>query len=703
MKKVHRTIVRNRSRPYNRELLAIRKIMGKSHTAVKSGKGKPGASSKKELRQSVDPAVNKRLSESYLVQGERRLLHGDLSGLEFFTLAENLDPTNPDLYFKQGISLLECGAEDCDEKLLLLASRRFKMATKLRPNFFEAWQAWGDTLLILGEETEEHHYFIEAEKRLKRAKMVSAGQSGDKLSDLFWSHGTAWYHLAERSEEAADYQKSLENLETAQDHVDAFPSDYWLDLGDARIELGKRINDSELLRKAIDAYKSGLAIDMNSYLCWERLARSMHLFYSHTHDEDHFTQACECYTAAARLDDSDIELWLFWAELLIENGKIKRDAKPLRSAIDKCNKASDCIDEEDPRIVALHAEALAYLGLATDSVDLLTEAHTKVCECIEENDGYIELWYAYGTVMYIYGVYFNDLDYYYQAIEKFQEGLSMDRTEHKLWHRLAHCYSIAGNLEADKKVFELAHKFYKKALSLDVQTEYLYDFALSLSSCGEMTSSHQMLQLSIYYFEQALARQKNAVYAHVDWLFEYATTLDFLADFEDDEKLYRQAIEILNHVVMVDPEFPDIHHRLALVLSHFADYTSQEEVYKRAMHHYRLALTHDEENDYILLDWAIALIHLALMSFDSRDPYFREAEYKLTQSARLGNTQAYYQLAGLYSLMGQHERSFYFIRKAHEFNALPPLHDLLEDDWLENLRMTELFRNFVTDLVKTSE
>ncbi|MDN3508039.1 MAG: hypothetical protein P0S94_03875, partial [Simkaniaceae bacterium] len=175
------------------------------------------------------------------------------------------------------------------------------------------------------------------------------------------------------------------------------------------------------------------------------------------------------------------------------------------------------------------------------------------------------------------------------------------------------------------------------------------------------------------------------------------------ADFEDDEKLYPQAIEILNHVLMVDPEFPEIHYRLALVLTHYADYTSQEEVYKRAMHHFRLALSHDEENDFIMLDWAIGLIHFALLTLDCRDNLYREAEYKLTQSARLGNTGAYYQLAGLYSLMGQHDRSFYFIRKAHEFDALPPLHELLEDDWLENLRMTEIFRNFVTDLVKTSE
>jgi hypothetical protein len=39
-----------------------------------------------------------------------------------------------------------------------------------------------------------------------------------------------------------------------------------------------------------------------------------------------------------------------------------------------------------------------------------------------------------------------------------------------------------------------------------------------------------------------------------------------------------------------------------------------------------------------------------------------------------------------------------FIHKALEARALPPLEDLFEDEWLDNLRSTEAFTAFITAL-----
>ncbi len=50
-------------------------------------------------------------------------------------------------------------------------------------------------------------------------------------------------------------------------------------------------------------------------------------------------------------------------------------------------------------------------------------------------------------------------------------------------------------------------------------------------------------------------------------------------------------------------------------------------------------------------------------------------------AASLGSFQAYYYLAGLYSLTGLFSQAMHFIEKAQFFGGLPSVVDLLHDDW----------------------
>jgi hypothetical protein len=42
--------------------------------------------------------------------------------------------------------------------------------------------------------------------------------------------------------------------------------------------------------------------------------------------------------------------------------------------------------------------------------------------------------------------------------------------------------------------------------------------------------------------------------------------------------------------------------------------------------------------------------------------------------------------------------SMHFLEKAEDAEALPPLKEMLEDEWLEDLRGTQAFRNFVMNM-----
>ena len=48
--------------------------------------------------------------------------------------------------------------------------------------------------------------------------------------------------------------------------------------------------------------------------------------------------------------------------------------------------------------------------------------------------------------------------------------------------------------------------------------------------------------------------------------------------------------------------------------------------------------------------------------------------------------------------MMNYEKAIYHLERAELFDALPPVEEVLEDEWLENLRQTEVFRSFINHL-----
>lgn len=639
------------------------------------------------------------IADSYNSRGERALLKGDLrSAMQCFDSALKLDSANPRLYYSQGLALYEFGGEEGREALLL-ASKKFKAATTLNPHYFEAWHAWGSLLSALGLNSEEHHYFQDAKEKLSRAISLSEGQSRDMLSQLYWDNGVVCSHLAEHSGEALDWHQSIEAFGTAHSYEDKLPADFWKDFGHACLKFASHINDVRFYIKAINCLKNAVAIDSNAFESWSLLAESLQKLYMHTHDEDHFSQANDCFSTAAQIRPQDEEIWLNWARFLCDSAKRIADVKRLRLCIEKCHRAF-ALNPDEPLILATWGEALSLLGNYTDRLDLIYDAQNKISQAIEMEESEPDIWYSFGICMQAFGHYFDDCDYYYQAIEKFQEGLSIDRTCHRHWHAIGWTYALLGDLENSLETLELSLRFFQKAIDLHSSTYYIFDYASSLSKLGEVTHAQLWLEEAVTQFERLLNLQKNAIYLHPDWLFQYACTLDALGDFHEEEFYYLRAIEIFSHVLMIDPDFTAVHHRQALALSHLGELTSEVDHFYRAVHHFRLSMKNDEENDAVLLDWGATLINIAGHSHDSSesDQFFRDAEHKFQIAMRLGNLQTYYYLACLYSLTGQCEKGMLCLQKARSYDALPPIDELLQDEWLDNLRSTGDFQEFLAKL-----
>jgi len=640
------------------------------------------------------------IAYSYHSQGEMALLDGDLKrALSCFDAALKLDSTNSKLYYSQALSLFAFGEGSGKEKVLLLASRKFKAASQFHPDHFDTWLVWGSLLLTLGIQTKAHHYFQEAKEKLAKAISLSEGQERDITSELQWNYGIACTHLAAHSGEASDWKEVMDAFQKAHDTEEKLPSKFWRDWGHAALQFAAYSNDIRFYSKAIQYLKNAVSLETNSFASWKLLGESLEKLYLNTHDEDHFSQANDCFATAGQIEPQNDGLWLKWAQFLCQAARRAADGKRLRLAIEKCQRAF-ALNPKEPMIHAVWGEALALLGSYSERLDLIYDGQNKISQATELEGDEPDICYSEGTCLQALGHYFDECDYYYQAIEKFQEGISIDRTRHRLWHAIGWTYALLGDLENNRETLELSLRFYQKALDLNASTYYLFDYATALFKLGEMTNQQHLLEEASVQFERLLHLQKNAVYLHPDWLFQYACTLDALGDFHEEEFYYQRAIEIFTHVLMIDPDLQHVHHSQALALSHLGELSSDVECFYRAIHHFRLAMKNDEENDAALLDWASALINIAQHSYDTAEAeqLYRDAEHKLQTALRLGNLQAYYHFACLYSLKGECEKGMFCLDKAMESKALVPMEELLQDEWMETLRSTSDFQRFLNEL-----
>ncbi len=648
----------------------------------------------------LEEEQKKELALRYLNEGEMALLQGNLRALSCFEAALNLDGENPQIWYRQGLAFFEYGSEEGKEKSLLLAGKNFKIATQLKPDYFDAWLAWGDALLQLGRFHEEHHFLIEAKDKYQKALAISQEQPKEVLAELYWDYGIAWAEIAQHSGEALDVRLAIEAFQTSKNFQENPSCEFWNDCGKAYLEMGLLINDARLYLQSIEYLQKAVETSSQYFDGWVALAEGYSQLYINTLDEKYVTKASNAYATASKMSPQDPEVWLGWGQLLGESGKQKNDPKMLRHSIEKCARAAQ-LDREDPLIAAQWIESLSLLGMVTNRLDLIVEAENKAIKAGSHFPDDPEIWLAYGICMSAFAKYYDEVDYYELAIEKLQLGLSMDRSDPELWHQLGLVHRAYANMTQDEELIERAVRFLSKAMDLKPACPTLvFDMAISLFEFSEILDDLPALEQSLLFFEQLLQEHRGVLIHHPHWLYHYAVALEWLGHFCDEEVHFVRAVEIFSHVLLIDPDFPQIHHKIAQCYVHLGSIAGESEYYQRAIHFFRLAAREDEENDEALLDWGICLIHLAHHTLDTDLMHQRylDAESKITRAGTLGNEGAYYTLACLYSILGRTYESMELIQKALSARSLPPIDDLLDDDWLDNLRATPAFAHFITAL-----
>ncbi len=642
----------------------------------------------------------KELSERSLAAGEIALYNDDLNGLAHFEAAATLAGDNPEVWYREGVAFYEYGLAEGREKALLLASRYFKLAAQLAPDIPEIWSGWGATLLQLGAAYSEHHFYLEAKEKLQKAIETGKRLPKEALAVLYWNFGLVWTELAQHSGEAIDVQLAIQAFRNSMECQERPSPEFLNDTGNAYLQMGLLVNDPRLFLQAADLVQEAVDLAPLYLEGWASLAYVYAQLYLNTMDEKYSARSCHCYERLCQEDPSEPDHWLGWSQILGESGRLNRDAKKLRLSIEKAIRGHN-IDKDNAPLLYQWVEALSHLGSLTGRLDLLIEAENMILRGHDQFGDEPDLWHAYGICLLAFGQYYSDPDYYEYAIEKLQYGLSLDRTNAEIWQALALAHTHLAHLTGHLDLIERATRFYTRALDLKPSCPaLLFDAANAWLLACDLRDDPKDLDQAVQLYETLLQTQKEALLNHPEWLFQYTTAIEWLGEYNGDESYISKAADLYLHVLLIDPETPKIHFRIAMCFVKLAEHSLEAEYYKRALHYFGFAIRQDEEDDTAWLECGLASIHLAHHSLeeDAINQHYADAEQKLIRAGQLGNLSALYNLASLYSILGRTEEAMEFICKAEKAFVLPTIEEMFEDEWLDNLRGTEAFAEFLSNL-----
>jgi tetratricopeptide (TPR) repeat protein len=658
---------------------------------------------------SMTPKERKLLGILFAAQGEHQLKKGDSKALESLDLALKVAPNDPMVLYRQAAAF---STQAHNVRCLTAACRALQAAVSIDPKFSEAWYGWGCALVRMGMFHGEASYFNEAHQKFIAAQECAQGLDQAKMTDLHWHWGLCWYYLGTLSGEAFDFRSALGQFRQAVEQGGDLNAVFWNDYGKSLIELALLIGRQELFLEAIDIFRNAIKLAPDYFDGWFHLACSCQRIFEYTKTDVYFNCANDCFSKAAELNSEQMGLWLNWGLLYLDSGKYKGEVEHLHLACDKFMRADAC-EHNHPLIIKRWSEAQMLFGAYSERLDLLKEAEEKITCSLEICSDDAEAWGIYGSCLNELGRYFEDESFYEQAAEKFRYGISLSPNNALLWYGLSLAHFALGEYRQDVQLIEQSVAFCAKVIECGGQgfPQFWNDWGVALMQLAEMTNEQTYVEQAIEKFELVLGRLTEGAEKptyNLEWLYNYGCALDFLGGFTEDSQDHEQAIQILTQVIEQDPTYIHARYNLAMSWAHLGTLTDEIDCFHKALDHFQMLVGQDSEDEMIWNDWGVALINLAQLLHDpmhseENQKLYEQAEEKLIHAVALGSTQAFYNLACLYALMNNYGTSMHYLERAEIAGSLPSLEDLLHDEWLEGLRQTAEFRNFISLLSKKYE
>ncbi|MDB2614124.1 hypothetical protein N9Y92_03075 [Chlamydiales bacterium] len=653
-----------------------------------------------EMFQSED---RNRLAELFLKRGERLLQDDDFRGLEALDIAAKVAPLSKEILYQQAASHIQFFDIGGDVSLAIAS---LETLVEIDPTFVEAWCLLAEAYLLQGQNEDDYLSFGAAQEVFIRGHEALKKTTVSLFPRFFWQWGRCLVSVGHYSEEPEDYYQAIKKYELAINYG-IKTEELYFDYGNALIDLGFFIGRQELIKEAINWYQKAEAkgdIATRTDFSY-RLAMAFKTYYLISDEAEYFEKAHHYFEKALVHYPEDDHLFQKWGELLMTCGKREKNPQLIESSFVKFDQA--CKFSEHPEEVYISwAEALMTVGSYSENIDCLKDAYNKLSFASMLIPDHPRLWYLLGSCLNEMGLYFHDHSYFLEATEKFQQGISLDRSNPKLWWGLANSTYYIGEIQMDITLIEKSIRYYTQVIEFFPEgfPSFWNDWGVAFMKLAEFTNNQEVVELAVERFDHAIKQHmltSSEMTIEPEWMYNLGCSLDFLGDLTLDPTFYEQSIAILSKVLMLEPEFPFARYNLALALTHLGEITCNLECFHRAQEIFEQLAEEDPEDDFVWNDWGVLLIHYSEFVKDPAHPerasnLHHMAEDKLNHATQLGSIHSLYNLACLYSLTGDTGASLNYLERAEESGAIPPLSDLKEDDWLENVRQEDQFQVFIS-------
>lgn len=660
------------------------------------------------------------LAKLFLRRGEEILFERAAQGLEAivepvneaFSFAERLSPNQAEMLARQGACHFRLGRLLQEDRHYLLALEKFENAERANPQFFNTHLPYlhlhASCLVAIGKKWQEETFFSGALALFSRFEgLVKKGATSElPLYDLYWDWGEAWILLGKCSEEPSDFHAGIEKFEKAKSLGCNLPH-FQIDFGDALYEYAVMKGSLVHLEAAITLFKQALVVVTHpENLQPIAYKKGWSVFAKAMKKKALMTMAFADMQAAEAVFQETItaipdyaSLWLDWGELLLRFGWAKKNMALLEASLEKLT--SSKMKECNPLMVsALIGEGLMALGLYLDDFSIIKDGQTRIEDACRISPDFLELQYASGFGYLVKGVYFENEAEFNQAACLFEKAIQSHPTKIHLWAGLYQTYFSWGTFSKNEFVLRKALPAIERILELSPETAHYWSEAglllLRLASLSE--EKENLLELAITKFDHAIQLQSEAV--ELEWVYHMATCHDHLGTLRGDESAYEKAIELYSNLLEKVPNALDVRFSLAQTLSHLGELTGECEFLYRSIDLFESVDKKLEEEDIFLAEWGYTLLNLSTLIYDplhveEAERLLSRAEEKLIAAAELGNAEVFYSLACLYSISKHLDEAYNYFVKADREDFLPPLADLENDEWLENLRQTQIFQDYL--------
>jgi tetratricopeptide (TPR) repeat protein len=646
------------------------------------------------------------LARLLVMQGAYQLAQSNHQALESFEMANQVSSHALEILYQQS-AVLSAYRENI--RCLMLACQTLARALQQDPLFGKGWYLRAQVLTDMGLFEGEATYFIEAHQNFEKTHtLLENVQEAIDRQEFFWKWGFCLASLGKISGEPIDFYRSIEKYRQAYE-LGYQEAKFFNDFGHSLVDLGLLLEKAEYFAEALILFNRAVRQEPQAFEGWYNQACCIQSLAEFKSFDKLLEQADRSFSKAVEINPSCGQLWLKWGQLEMTIGKLKLDQSKIEASLLKFARAYQ-LESGHPQILSSWAESELFLGAQEEKLELLQSARLKLLNSLEIQPDDPDAWYLYGSCLNELGHYFSDEDYYNQAVEKFQYGLSLARHHPLLWYGLALAHFALGELTEQQALFEKAVRYCSRVIECGGEgfPQFWNDWGVALLKLAEMTQQASYAEMAIEKFERALkqpSQNQNEEGEELDleWVYHYGCALDLLGDLKEESHYFEKAIPIFTQILQLDPHYHLARYNLALALSHLGDAMFDVEPYHKAIEHFQFLLDQDPEDEMVHLDFGMSLTNLGLLVHDIHHPersqaLYRQAESHLMQSAALGNTQAYYQLAGLYSITGHYEHAMHYLERAQFSETLPGIEDLLHDEWLEDLRQIPSFRQFINEL-----